>query len=154
MGTGAFLFVVLLFPDGRLMSPRWRIVAGLAIVATALSIVLSWLDPTPLVLAPGVHAVPNPTGVKGTPFTFANLWWAWPLGLLLLVIAAVGLVLRYRRAAGEERHQIKWFAFPSALRRPGHRRPTTSHSSWASASRYRSRRGSRSSNIASTASTS
>jgi signal transduction histidine kinase len=112
--TGAFLFVVLLFPDGRLMSSRWRIVAGLAIVATALSIVLSWLDPTPLVLAPGVPAIPNPTGVKGTPFTFANLWWAWPVGLLLLVIAAVGLVLRYRRAAGEERHQIKWFAFAIA----------------------------------------
>ena len=112
--TGAFLFVVLLFPDGRLMSPRWRIVAGLAVVVTAMSIVLSWLDPTPLVLAPGVPAVPNPTGVRGTPFTLANLWWVWLLGLLLLVIAAVGLVLRYRRATGEERQQIKWFAFAVA----------------------------------------
>ena len=38
----------------------------------------------------------------------------WLAGLVLLLIAAAGLVVRYRRAAGEERHQIKWVAFAIA----------------------------------------
>jgi signal transduction histidine kinase len=117
--TGAFLFVVLLFPDGRFMSARWKVVAWVAIAMTALAVAVAWLDPTPISLAPGVRAIANPTGLRGSPLNAANLWFTWPLGLLLLVVAAVGLVLRYRRAAGEERHQIKWFAFAVAASMAG-----------------------------------
>jgi signal transduction histidine kinase len=112
--AGTFLFVVLLFPDGRFMSRRWKLLAWLAIALTAVSIAVSWLDPTPISLAPGVPTTPNPTGLTGSALTLADSWILWPLGLLLLVSAAVALVLRYRRAAGEERHQIKWFAFAVA----------------------------------------
>ena len=112
--TGTFLFVVLLFPRRALHEPALEGACRPGDPPDRFVACPRLVDPTPLNLAPGVPDVANPTGVKGTPFTLANLWYIWLLGLLLLAVAAVGLVLRYRRAAGEERHQIKWFAFAVA----------------------------------------
>jgi hypothetical protein len=90
------------------------LVAWLGVVVTAVSLAITLPDPTPITLLAGIHSTPNPIGVPGDVFTANNIPFLWPLGLVLLVIAAVGLVMRYRRAAGEERQQIKWFAFAIA----------------------------------------
>jgi hypothetical protein len=112
----ALVFTPLLFPTGRLLSPRWRPVAWLAGTATATLTVLAAVDPT-LNMPPG-HVIANPIGIAGvgdfeekTAVLLALL-----LVLALLAALAVGsLVLRFRRSRGEERQQLKWFTYAVAL---------------------------------------
>jgi hypothetical protein len=105
----------LLFPTGRLLSPRWRPVAWLTAVVTALSTMLNSLQPT---LGPfGDQVVMNPIGVAavGNPEKSPVVP---ALIILLTVLAAVAfgsLVLRFRRSRGEERQQLKWFTYAAAL---------------------------------------
>jgi hypothetical protein len=107
-------FLLLLFPDGHLPSPRWRWVAwlsGFTIVAGTLSLIL-----TPgLMKDAGYPATRNPYGIG----PLATAIDAAHLVLILLpvsmVLSAAGLIARYRRAALVEREQIKWLAFAAAL---------------------------------------
>jgi hypothetical protein len=62
--------------------------------------------------------MPNPTGLRGfihlsrgSPLGNA----AWFSGWLCLLVAAVSVVVRYRRSAGDERLQLKWFTWAAAL---------------------------------------
>jgi signal transduction histidine kinase len=109
--TGAFLFILLLFPTGRLVSPRWRLLAGAALVVTALLLLPVIPYDGPISIASNVRAVPNPTAIRGFGSVFGWLWVIWPASQLLLLPAGASIVVRYRRSAGEERQQIKWFAF-------------------------------------------
>jgi signal transduction histidine kinase len=116
LGELGFLFVlaVLLFPDGRLPSPRWRVVAGLIIAGEALMVLMavtssaalraqiSAVRVSPVRLIPDSVADPV-VNVVQTAFV--------PLS----VAAAVGLAVRYRWAAPDVRHQIKWVAYASML---------------------------------------
>ena len=111
------IFTPLLFPTGRLLSPRWRPVAWLAGVATA---VLTTLNSLRMTLSLGTvpdQVIANPIGVAavGNP----DKGPAVPaLILLLTVLAAVAfgsLVVRFRRSRGEERQQLKWFTYAAAL---------------------------------------
>jgi signal transduction histidine kinase len=115
--AGCFLFIVLLFPNGRLLSRRWRVVAWAAVLLTAYGLLVLWLDPTPIsfVGTRGTRAFSNPTGLHGFPVTWENGGFvSYVGGLAVLAAAAVSLVLRYRRSKGEERQQIKWLAFAVA----------------------------------------
>jgi hypothetical protein len=56
-------YLVLLFPDGRLPSSRWRVVAGLAVVALVFSSLSKALLPGRLEETPGI-AIPNPFGIE------------------------------------------------------------------------------------------
>lgn len=111
--AGAMLFLLLLFPDGRLLSRRWRVVAILAAALDLLTLAATWLDPTPILLQAGLPRVPNPIGVHGFPLHAASPIGAvvWVAELVLLASAAASVVLRYRRARGDERAQLKWFSF-------------------------------------------
>jgi hypothetical protein len=97
------VFTPLLFPTGRLLSPRWRPVAWLAGVTTAVLTTLTSLQ-TELEVAPG-QVVPNPIGVAavGNPQESP----AEPAVIILLVVLAAAafgsLVVRFRRSRGEER---------------------------------------------------
>jgi hypothetical protein len=113
--TAALLFgtfPILLFPNGRLPSSRWRPVAwlcGLVIVST---IVLTMLAPGPL---SDLRSVNNPFGLEGHPWV-ADL--SGIVGLLFplcLLISASSLLLRYLRSGGEVREQIKWLAFAASV---------------------------------------
>lgn len=109
LASGAVL-VPLLFPDGRLLSPRWRIVLGLVGVSLFFSVVGSFIRPGRLDM-PYVESQ-NPFGVEGAE-------WVLNLGFALLAVAALAaacsIVLRFRRSRGEERQQMKWFVFVVAL---------------------------------------
>jgi hypothetical protein len=107
-------FLLLLFPHGRLLSPRWRPVAGLAAAVTVAGIVLIALAPWDL-LDPGVPAR-NPFGIE--VLTDAGI--AVPVPILLIgiptmLLSVASLVVRFRRSRGEERQQLKWFVYAGVL---------------------------------------
>jgi signal transduction histidine kinase len=114
--AGLALFLFLLFPDGRLPTRRWRVEAWLAIVASVVLGVSTWLDPSPLTVRDGLPTVPNPTGIDGFPTIDGSaLGLSFLFGLILLGAAAVAIVLRLRRSRGEERQQLKLFAYAAAF---------------------------------------
>jgi hypothetical protein len=107
------VFLPLLFPDGRPPSRRWWPVAwlgGLSIVIISAPIwLLVWSRRGRELLEDGGIA----QGVPG--WLLALLRVGFPLMLLAGLLAVLSLFLRFRRARGDERQQIKWFAFAAAL---------------------------------------
>ena len=113
---GMLTFLLLLFPDGRPLTRRWRAVFwGAAVVAASL-LVITWLDPAPIMVG-GLPSEPNPTGIRGLghPLHSALGNGTWVFSLVFLLLAVASVVLRYRRSAGEERLQLKWFAYAVAV---------------------------------------
>jgi hypothetical protein len=111
-----FTFPLLLFPTGRLLSPRWRPVAWLAGIEITASSVLAALQPA-LALEDQGRAIANPIRIRGLPAPDRGVVGAVLLGMFTAASLAgcASLVLRFRRARGEERQQLKWFAYAAAL---------------------------------------
>jgi hypothetical protein len=108
--TTMVLFSLLLFPDGRLPSPRWRLVAAAAVVGIALTSIGTVLGST-TEISPGV-IVTNPLGlVSADPVldALSSLVFFFVIGVAIACIASV--FARFRIASGVERQQLKWFAF-------------------------------------------
>ena len=106
-------FLLLLFPDGRLPSPRWRAVAWLSAAVIVLASLGEAFRPGALTNAPSVQ---NPYGIgiaEHVPLRAAGGMNA--LLALCFLASAVSVVLRLRRARGRERLQMKWFAFAAGL---------------------------------------
>jgi len=106
-------FLLLLFPDGRLPSPRWRVVAYAAAAVIVVAVFSEAFRPGALTSAPGVD---NPFPIEAAKHLPGRL----PGGANVLLApcfaaAAASLVLRFRRARGRERLQVKWFASAAAL---------------------------------------
>jgi hypothetical protein len=111
----AVVFTPLLFPTGRLLSPRWRPVAWLAGAVTAAIVALAVLQPT-FVLESG-RTVDNPIGVAAAENPDESAVGAALTSLLMLSVVAAftSLIVRFRRSRGEERQQLKWFTYAAAL---------------------------------------
>jgi hypothetical protein len=113
-GVGpAMTFGLLLFPDGRLPTRRWRIAGLLAVVALVALAFGSAFTPGPL---PDYPEVNNPVGVallEGSVLEDGGV--GWFLLSACVVICAISIAVRYRRTRGEQRQQIKWFVFASVL---------------------------------------
>jgi hypothetical protein len=108
----SILFLVLLFPDGRLTSHRWRPLAWASGVFIAVSLVVVALSPGPLAEFPSAT---NPFGVEGATLP-GSVSAAGGLGVLACVIAAIlSLAVRFYRSRGEERLQLKWFTYAAAV---------------------------------------
>ena len=110
---GAVFGLALVYPSGRLLSVRWRPVA----VAAVLLITLfsfggafgAWTDGS----LPGQ----NPLQIAGAaPDALGFL--LGPLSVLVPLLTIASLVIRYRRATGIERAQLKWFAFVVGISAP------------------------------------
>jgi hypothetical protein len=109
-----FLFLslgLLLFPDGRLPSPRWRPVALALAVSWGVVILDNAFAPR-TTTQQGIRFT-NPMGVQalGHP-----AWKAVAQGAVVIAVAALGAaalapLLRFRRADPVQRQQLKWFAF-------------------------------------------
>jgi hypothetical protein len=106
-------FVPLLFPDGRLPSRRWRPVAWLSAVPIALLCgpiaILYWPLRGPALVEPGDFSQPTP-GALAVLYSMVG-----SLMLLCGLACALALLLRFRRAHGVERQQLKWFVFAAAV---------------------------------------
>jgi hypothetical protein len=114
--TLAGVFLPQLFPTGRPLSPRWRPVLWLGVVALTLSLVGAAFDPGRLDVDSPVP-VENPLGVGG-PIGDALPVVARAGDVLVafaFVLAAASLVVRFRRSRGVERQQLKWFAYIGML---------------------------------------
>src|ERR687890_793184 len=107
------IYLILLFPDGKLPSRRWRPLAWLSGVVMVLASLGITFAPGPLEGHPGVR---NPLGLEGAPhWVFTAVFIALPLLPLCMLASALSLVLRYRRSGGEEREQIKWIALAASV---------------------------------------
>ena len=101
-------FLLLLFPDGHLPSPRWRwfarvLAAGM--ISASIGIVFS----------PGAIE-----GFPGATNPFGVAWLSWlTVGIVVIPIgvgaAVASLVIRFRRATADDRQQIKWIAVAAAI---------------------------------------
>jgi hypothetical protein len=104
-------FLLLLFPGGELPSRRWRPVAwaaGVGLVAFVLG----------QAFAPELPEsdIRNPAGIGGL---VGQIFELLQEGIILVVGATLAsiasLVMRFRRAADEERHQLKWLTYAAGL---------------------------------------
>jgi hypothetical protein len=106
----------LVFPDGRLPSPRWRWIAWAAAAGALLATLDTLFAPGPMDLSTSRH-IENPLGISATKDLLSGL--DDVLGNVLLGIAFLGavsaVVVRLRRSRGVERQQLKWFAYVAVV---------------------------------------
>ena len=116
-GIGFFLeisLVLLLFPDGRLPSPRWRLPATLSVSGLAAFTISMTLTTTATDLR--LPAVPNPLRINISPGFSGFLDLIGLLGVIVsMAIGVAAIIYRFRRAKGDERQQLKWFAYAAVL---------------------------------------
>jgi signal transduction histidine kinase len=95
--------LLLLFPDGRPLSPRWRLAVWTSVAAIAV---------VTLSAAAGTWGVPGRVMLRGTPPTSTLFFIGFIAGSVTaagcIVAGIVAMVLRYRRGAVDERQQLKW----------------------------------------------
>ena len=106
------IYLILLFPDGRLPSRRWRPLAWLSGAVMVLASVSVTTTPGPLPSHPGVS---NPLGLEVHSIAAQVLLGAPALLPICILASAFSLVWRYRHSGGEVRLQIKWVAFAASL---------------------------------------
>ncbi|HVQ88622.1 MAG TPA: hypothetical protein VMT88_10625 [Actinomycetes bacterium] len=100
--------VLLLFPDGHLLSPRWRPAVWLIVAIAVLSVLLTGFDPQ----------ISDPRGAESVVNWFMTDSGAHLLFTLIpvaLLSGAVSLVLRFRRSTGVIHVQLKWLAFAAVV---------------------------------------
>jgi signal transduction histidine kinase len=108
--------VAFVFPDGRLLSRRWRWVAGFALFCFACFIANGMFDPSPFY--DDDASVPNPMAdnfVADTVPVEVLGWTLWFGMLGSLFAGAYAIRLRLRRSSGVERLQMLWLAWAAAL---------------------------------------
>jgi hypothetical protein len=114
----ALVYLPLLFPTGRLPSRRWRLVA----IAGAVALVVGSVGSAFTAFTPGTYppSVQNPLAVSGTIGDLLSLGGTVVVIVIIAVVflAMASLVVRYRRAVGVERQQLKWFAAVIAIAGP------------------------------------
>jgi signal transduction histidine kinase len=119
--AGAVALFMVLLPEGRLPSNRWRPVVAIAMVSTAATCLLTALSPGPLAMSSNGVNFPTPTNPAGLTFlkgaittgdsTTALNGATWFVGLAILLVAAAAPVMRMRRSNREQRQQLKWIAY-------------------------------------------
>jgi hypothetical protein len=108
-----FVYLFLLFPDGRPLSRRWRPLLWINGILMAAGFVAHAFDPGRIM---SDEPIRNPLGIEaaaGVSAVLSEL--VSSLIALMMVISVVSLYLRFRRAGGIERQQIKWLAYSAAL---------------------------------------
>jgi hypothetical protein len=104
--------LLLLFPTGRLPSRRWRPVAW----AVGAVLVLAAFSGPFLPGPPGPGLPPNPIAIPPLAGLLQLAYdTAIPVLFGVVLAALISLIVRFRRATGTERQQLKWFAYSTAL---------------------------------------
>ncbi len=108
------VFLPLVYPSGHLPGRRWRIIGVITIVGTAINMVADATRPGPLQSADWIAnpvVLPDPLG----SWTQAAGGLGLLVAALVFVLVVANLGLRFRRSAGTERQQLKWFLFVAAV---------------------------------------
>jgi signal transduction histidine kinase len=113
--AGAAALILLLFPTGRFV-PRWtRMVLWFAVPITAIGLIISMFDTT-IQVSSSSPAFPNPVAIPAV-HAFNSGSFSPPVylaGLAVLLVASISPFFRLRRSTGDERQQLKWFAYAVA----------------------------------------
>ncbi len=109
---GLPMFLLLLFPDGRFISKRWRLVGWLLGVLVVFAAASKAFEPGRI--PPGLENPLAPGGASGDVFQVLSPV-ADALALPGFALAVAGLAVRLWRSRGVERQQLKWFAYSAAL---------------------------------------
>ncbi len=109
-------YLLLLFPDGHLASPRWRLFSWTCGVGLLLLVIGIWFYPGDFADS-GFPNIENPIGIAALAPLLDGPFVALLLSAPLLVVGgAVSLVLRMRRTTDDVvRHQIRWLTYSAAL---------------------------------------
>jgi hypothetical protein len=113
---GLFLgsaLLVLMFPNGQLLSRSWRAVVWLAVGGSAITALLFATSPGRI----SPYRISNPFGIEGHLHSILKLPGSLGAATLLVccVLAVISVFVRLQSAEGEERQQIKWFAYAAAV---------------------------------------
>jgi len=106
-----FFLTPLLFPDGRLPSPRWWPVVWVAVIGGLVEMVCPALSDVNF--SSNFPKLRDPVMVVAPLETAYNL--AEMAGVLVFLAAAASLIVRVRRSGQEQRLQLKWFMYASAV---------------------------------------
>ena len=106
-----FFLTPLLFPDGRAPSWRWRPVIWVAIISGLGQMVCAALSDVDF--SSNLPALRDPVTVVAPLTTAYNLF--QEVALLVLVAGVVSMIVRYRRSRTEQRLQLKWVMYATAV---------------------------------------
>ena len=112
---------IMLFPTGRPPSRRWRPAVALIVIPNALFLAAAWFAerefqvPQPYGGAQGGLTVANPLAIDGILATLLSALYTSPLVPVVYLIPVAAVLARFRTAAGNERQQLKWFAYASSV---------------------------------------
>ena len=111
----------LLFPNGRLLSSRWKVVVGLAVAVAGLQTIVAILTPGPIIGSNQGEGhtftlVMNPTGLTALGGLLQTSEAALRVALpVIALVSFSALVIRFTRSRGEERQQLKWLAYAGGV---------------------------------------
>ena len=115
---GVFVFLPLLFPDGRPPTRRWRWVAMLGVLAIlGLVLTSAFQERYETTILGEIPSFENPLGIDGWNDADGSILYEMPSWILLaaFVGAVASMTVRFRRSQGLERLQLKWFSFAVGL---------------------------------------
>ncbi|HEY8823296.1 MAG TPA: hypothetical protein VIP07_00255 [Candidatus Limnocylindria bacterium] len=122
LALGCLFLAVMLFPTGRPPSRRWHVPVGLVVAATALLLAGYSLAPREFKVPQAFGAqnavpltMPNPLAIDETFATLLGYAFTSPLTYAVFLLPVAAIVSRFRTAHGNERQQIKWFAYTSSI---------------------------------------
>lgn len=101
--------VLLLFPDGKLPSRRWRPIGWACVVNAIVLVGSAWITPY------DYHRYANPLAIQGLPGPLHGGGFGWWLLPLVMMAGAAAFVMRFRHSSGEYRQQLKWFALAASV---------------------------------------
>ena len=111
-----FVLIALIFhltPDGRPLSRRWAVLAWATVVSGVIAVLATWLSDGPL--DPPVESIRNPMAISGIGDLMEYVGGIADLATAVgVLVGALSLIARYRRARGLERRQLLWMA-PAAI---------------------------------------
>jgi signal transduction histidine kinase len=116
--------LLLLYPDGHLPAGRWRPVAALSLASTALLPTLLMVVPSEIADARAGTELPEVFGsidVDPTSLPLPEalalplLRVAFPLAVLGVVVPVASVVVRYRRAQGDDRRRMRWLLWAAVV---------------------------------------
>lgn len=113
ISVGLMTYLLLIFPDGRLISTRWRTVAWVVLADTVIGVISAAFARGPIDSSLGVP-LSNPLGFPG--FLGQVFYWIsnqspFPMIMIILIIlAGISLIVRYRSSSGVIKLQLRWLA--------------------------------------------